>query len=198
MSERSERMSNILEIAEGLFSRQGYENTSMRQIAAEAGSGKASLYYYFKSKEEIFQEVLEKEASELLEKFNESNGEKVSFQEKLYNFLNIPLEIFQRHGNILIKFFFKHHDISLLKSRCIMISTKEIFLKKCHELIEEGINLGYIRRDLDVERLIKVYIFNLIRTLFLRLPGEPEAESMEDKKLNYEFMIEIMLKGITV
>lgn len=36
-----------------LFTDQGYETTSMRQIADELGINKASLYYYFDSKEAI-------------------------------------------------------------------------------------------------------------------------------------------------
>ena len=52
-----------------LFTEQGYEATSLRQIADELGINKASLYYYFDGKEAILQSLLDQrgdEAEELL------------------------------------------------------------------------------------------------------------------------------------
>lgn len=44
---------NILRASEKLFMEKGIENTSMDDIAAESGYSKATLYVYFKNKEEI-------------------------------------------------------------------------------------------------------------------------------------------------
>ncbi len=49
----------ILEAAAKLFREQGYSGTSLRQIAKRARIEAASVYYYFQSKEEILDEVLE-------------------------------------------------------------------------------------------------------------------------------------------
>jgi AcrR family transcriptional regulator len=49
----AETRAEIQRVAVALFSSQGYEATSMRQIADELGIRKASLYYHFASKEEI-------------------------------------------------------------------------------------------------------------------------------------------------
>lgn len=56
-------------VALRLFTEQGYEATSLRQIADELGINKASLYYYFSGKEAILQSLLDErgnEAEELL------------------------------------------------------------------------------------------------------------------------------------
>ena len=56
-------------VALALFIAQGYEATSLRQIADELGINKASLYYHFKNKEEIVASALDDrgaEADELL------------------------------------------------------------------------------------------------------------------------------------
>ncbi|QXC63362.1 TetR/AcrR family transcriptional regulator [Aquihabitans sp. G128] len=49
----------ILEVATELFAEQGYEATSLREIAERLGFTKAALYYHFKSKDEILQTLLE-------------------------------------------------------------------------------------------------------------------------------------------
>ena len=48
----------ILEISAELFSEQGYDGTSLRQIADRMGFTKAALYYHFQSKEEIIRALV--------------------------------------------------------------------------------------------------------------------------------------------
>jgi AcrR family transcriptional regulator len=43
----------ILDIAQDLFCSQGYDKTSLRQIADELGFSKAAIYYHFESKDDI-------------------------------------------------------------------------------------------------------------------------------------------------
>lgn len=47
----------LLKAAAALFSRKGYEGTSMRDIAAVSGMLAGSIYWHFSSKEEIFLQV---------------------------------------------------------------------------------------------------------------------------------------------
>lgn len=49
-----ERRSSIIEAASTVFREMGYERASMAAISARAGGSKATLYGYFKSKEELF------------------------------------------------------------------------------------------------------------------------------------------------
>ncbi len=55
---KDDNKNKILEAMFHLVAKQGYEKTSMREIAETAGMQKPSLYYYFKSKEEIFLETI--------------------------------------------------------------------------------------------------------------------------------------------
>jgi len=51
--------SRLRELALQLFAEQGYEKTSLREIAERLGVTKAALYYYFKSKEDIVASLVE-------------------------------------------------------------------------------------------------------------------------------------------
>ena len=51
----------ILEIAQEIFSKFGYKKTTLDDIANAVRKGKSSLYYYFSSKEDLFQAVIMKE-----------------------------------------------------------------------------------------------------------------------------------------
>lgn len=52
------RRQAILDVAAGMFAEQGYERVSVAAIAAKTGRSKATLYKYFKSKEELFTAVM--------------------------------------------------------------------------------------------------------------------------------------------
>jgi AcrR family transcriptional regulator len=55
---RVDRRAQLLEAAGAVVARSGYANTSMKEIAAEAGVAQALLHYYFESKEELLSEVV--------------------------------------------------------------------------------------------------------------------------------------------
>ena len=56
--EREARKQRILKGALEVFKTSGLEGATMDQIASAAGFGKATLYYYFKSKEEVLSAIL--------------------------------------------------------------------------------------------------------------------------------------------
>jgi AcrR family transcriptional regulator len=57
--EPNSRKEQIFDIALGLFAKNGFENVSMRDIAAEAGIKAASIYNHFPGKEEILEAIYE-------------------------------------------------------------------------------------------------------------------------------------------
>ncbi|GAA4340548.1 TetR family transcriptional regulator [Streptomyces venetus] len=56
---RGDTRQRIQDVALGLFAEQGYEKTSLREIAERLDVTKAALYYHFKTKEEILVSIFE-------------------------------------------------------------------------------------------------------------------------------------------
>ena len=54
----TERRAQIIQAALACFTRKGFNNTTMDDIVAESGLSKGSLYWYFKSKDELFAEAM--------------------------------------------------------------------------------------------------------------------------------------------
>jgi AcrR family transcriptional regulator len=50
-----ERRAQIIEAALACYTRKGYANTTMDDIVAESGLSKGAIYWYFKSKDDVFQ-----------------------------------------------------------------------------------------------------------------------------------------------
>lgn len=58
LEERKQRKELILNGALEVFKKKGIEGATIDEIAIQSGFGKATLYYYFKSKEEVFSAIL--------------------------------------------------------------------------------------------------------------------------------------------
>lgn len=69
---KDERRDAIVAIAKEAFLEFGYAGTSMSCIAARVGGSKATLYSYFKSKEELFVAVVEKKCQQIQHLLNEA------------------------------------------------------------------------------------------------------------------------------
>src|SRR5579862_812182 len=57
--ERGDTRSRIQAVAVELFTEQGYDKTSLREIAEQLGVTKAALYYHFKSKDDILHSLVD-------------------------------------------------------------------------------------------------------------------------------------------
>lgn len=60
VKEATERRNEILDVAERLFCAKGYDNTSTNDILAEIGIARGTLYYHFKSKEDILDAMIDR------------------------------------------------------------------------------------------------------------------------------------------
>ncbi|EEM47841.1 TetR/AcrR family transcriptional regulator [Bacillus cereus] len=58
VKEYEERRKEILETAERLFLKKGYTKTTVNDILKEIGIAKGTFYHYFKSKEEVMDEII--------------------------------------------------------------------------------------------------------------------------------------------
>jgi TetR/AcrR family transcriptional regulator, cholesterol catabolism regulator len=65
----SQRRDNLVKLAAELFAKKGYQATTVREIADEAGILSGSLYHHFDSKESIVDEVLSSFLDDLLSSY---------------------------------------------------------------------------------------------------------------------------------
>jgi AcrR family transcriptional regulator len=84
----------LIDEARAIFARFGYNKTTVDDIARTAGKGKSTFYYYFKSKEEIFKAVLDKEAEILRIKLLAAINTNKSAIEKIKDYIFTRFESF--------------------------------------------------------------------------------------------------------
>ena len=90
---------SIVEAARRVFAKYTLRKTTMEDIALEAGKAKSSIYYYFKSKEEIVQAVVEEEIEAALDEIKRAVMEQDSPEKKLRTYSLTRMKILHRLGN---------------------------------------------------------------------------------------------------
>lgn len=68
VKEAEERRNEILDVAQRLFTAKGFDNTSTNDILNEIGIARGTLYYHFKSKEEILDAMIDRTTKQLVDK----------------------------------------------------------------------------------------------------------------------------------
>ncbi|WP_438432757.1 TetR/AcrR family transcriptional regulator [Gorillibacterium sp. sgz500922] len=98
----ADKRSLILEAAETCFTEKGYHAASMQDIAGQLNMAKGSLYFYFKSKEEMLVEIVKKYIGEFLGLLEaEVDSENPDAREVLVRQLCKRLEFSDSHQKLL-------------------------------------------------------------------------------------------------
>ena len=89
----------ILKIAQEIFSKYGYKKTTLDDIANAVRKGKSSLYYYFKSKEDLFQAVIMKEVELLAKELDKVVNRNTDPIDKLRDYMMTKINTFRNLAN---------------------------------------------------------------------------------------------------
>ncbi|MGI4727122.1 MAG: TetR/AcrR family transcriptional regulator [Janthinobacterium lividum] len=165
--EKADKKDHILDIAEKVFSKLGYDGASTRLISGEANVNMAMLNYYFGSKEGLFIAVFERKINSfyaLLQNIteDESLGSWNKLEQCIDRYLDRVFENSDLHQLINREVSLSNHpEISDKISKILMINILEF-----KKVIEDGIKNGSFYKDADIEMCIitifgtKNYIIN--------------------------------------
>ena len=141
LEERKQRKELILNGALEVFKTKGIKGATIDEIAIQSGFGKATLYYYFKSKEEVFSAILTNGWQKLWVDLEPTIAK--SYNSPREMFLNLLLKISDnvkaRPG--LFEFLFNAPKKHLFESKPWAKYQERIY-SVIHTIIEEGIALG--------------------------------------------------------
>ncbi len=100
----------IIRISGHIFSRFGFRKTTMEEIAKALKKGKSSIYYYYGSKEEIFEAVVLYEANTLRNLLTKAIKSVDSPIEKLRSYVFVRMKSFEKLSNYYNAIFDKDLD----------------------------------------------------------------------------------------
>jgi AcrR family transcriptional regulator len=91
----------LLAAAVKLISSQGYQQTSLQQIAAEAGLTKGALYHHFRTKEEVLRRIHDEMMTEVIAASRPVMDAGAGAEETLREMIRVHLHVIETHGEAI-------------------------------------------------------------------------------------------------
>jgi len=110
MVNKEEVRKKIIISAGQIFSHYGFKKTTMDEIAKALKIGKSSIYYYFESKEKIFEAVINHEANILRNELTKAIKSVESPVDKMKNYVFVRMKSFEKLANYYNAIFDKNLD----------------------------------------------------------------------------------------
>lgn len=153
----------IIISAGAIFSRYGFKKTTMDEIAKALKMGKSSIYYYFSSKEDIFEAVVLYEANVLRNELTKAIKSVESPVDKVRNYVFVRMKTFEKLSNYYNAIFDKNLD---------------------HFEFIEHIRLKYDREELAILRLLLYHgarkkVFNVTNSSYTALAIQTSLKGLE-------------------
>ncbi|UPK68195.1 TetR/AcrR family transcriptional regulator [Chitinophaga filiformis] len=180
MKEQKNRIKDLLLItAEVMFAENGYEGTTVRDIAAKAGINPALIYYHFESKEHLYRSIFELRLRLLTDALNALPVNTTAGScERLLNYVTIYISGIRDNF-----YFYRILNSEVFSFRNPSFKTAILdTVKASSDMFREVIRTGVARkefRDIDTD-LFLMTLFHLLHQIIGRSPLASELLNLEE------------------
>ena len=131
------RRAELIAAARELFDKNGIENTQVSQIVKKVGVAQGLFYYYFRSKEDVVNQVIQIVMGEINEQAEEivQSSEK-SFIEKLNSYIRLYLDLIDQFSGDSEKDL--HSMLDIIGQNPIAKQAHQLMVEKLKKLMRQG------------------------------------------------------------
>ncbi|CAH0224062.1 HTH-type transcriptional repressor Bm3R1 [Peribacillus sp. Bi96] len=155
-----DRKKLILEAATKSFSLFGYKATTMDQVAKIANVGKGTIYTFYKNKEELFKEIVQRLIEEMKYEAEQSLDDQLHFFENLHRAVYRILEFRQEH-QLSLKLLQEEREIGTPAVQDMVNEMEEAIVSYIKEKLKIAIFKGYIQPcdpEITAFLMLKMYL----------------------------------------
>jgi AcrR family transcriptional regulator len=178
------RREHLVRVSAKLFREQGYEATSVRDIAAAAGIQSGSWVYHFPTKQEILAAVMEEGLARSLERIEAIAARPMKARDKFRALVRTHLETILAPGQDFIPVLLYDWRSLQRSSRPKVIALQDRYEAVWDEVIRELQRSGDWARPTKVDRLLMFGALNWIAHWYQRR-GALDMEELTDEAVDF-------------
>ncbi len=149
------QIDRILQGGEELFLKAGIKSVTMDDIAKQVGMSKKTIYQFFKDKNELVIALVKKKLDEDECMIKDIIAKSTNVIEEMINMMKGSEEVFSRINPVVIHDMQKYHPGAW---EVFQNFKAEVIIHTLEELLNKGINQGYIRPDIDVKIMARMRV----------------------------------------
>lgn len=147
-----ERRAQLLNAASAVFRRKGLQATSINDIVTEFGGDRASVYYYYSSKEEIFHELVGEVIAGMVTSAEALAASDNPVADKLAQLIEDVFDAFEKH--FPYQYIYIQEDLSRVRRSESASARRLVVLGDRYEtailgVVRDGVASGELRSDID-------------------------------------------------
>jgi len=187
------RLELILSSAAALMARNGYGQTSIRDVARETKLSLAGMYYYFQSKEDLLYKIQHRTFASLLEEQEEVASGGIDGRERLRSLIGTHLSFYTRHFNEMKICTFELQSLTGERYREVEELRRRYFRLTAGIVGEILAGRGPAAEREAEARHYTLFIFGMLNWIFMWFDPERDAplEDLTDR------LVHLALHGLT-
>jgi len=192
-----DRKEQIIQAAKELLSKFGFKKTTMEDIARAARMAKATLYYYFTSKEDILREIIQREGESLRKELEEGVRNANTAKEKLKKYAYTRFHFLRK-----LALYYKTINEKLYSHIQFIEQERKKFDEFEMDMLEKILREGVERGEFDIPEP-RLYAFMLLQAIKgLEFPlATGVALNFDGKEMELDralsLLLNILLHGIS-
>ena len=159
-TKKREKYEQILEAAIRVFARQGYYNSTISQVAREAGVGDGTIYLYFKNKDDILDNFFSYKTTQIFSQFKDEVDCCRNALDKLSQLVACHLKEFEQNRDLAVVYEVETRMRRHLSDEKIKEMSR-MYYDLVAEIVDQGQAEGTIRQNIPIH-LVKQYLIGAV------------------------------------
>lgn len=192
--EQQMRRECIIEAAQLLFERKGYEPTTVEEIAETAELGKGTIYSYFKSKEEIYIAILEKRLDTLIEQMKTAIREPKSAVDALQRLYDTFVVYYRERKGFVASLFVQADEQVFYRLGGLVSGLKNkaaVWMDLVGQVLQWGIERGEFV-PMDVPKTARIVVGLILGLIIQHDMGQIDSDLISYR----DEVFDLVLKGL--
>ncbi len=197
--EKESRSRQIQEIAAELFYKKGYAETSLDEIARRAEISKATIYLYFKSKDDLYYQIVEPALAELSRRLVGIAGNSEEPAEiTVRKIIDATRDVFFNDpGSYHLVSRYNAAEFKRLLPKNRLDNLKSLMRSNFHQMeqaVQKGIDQG-VFHDADA-KLVSIILWNCFMGVIQFQENRMDSERTDYRRPTIDAAVDLILKGL--
>lgn len=187
---KEEKKIEILRAAGPVFFTKGFEGTKIEDIAREAGIGKGTVYEYFESKQQLFEDTLAYNYELMVDSLRQALAQGEYIRDKIIAFARFMTDLISNHLHLFD--LMATSSILAREMGAIILESNVRLGSVLLDTVKAAVGKGELRSDLEPEIIVSVILGTVYQYCSLKVIFHKQ----KSQDIDFDRLVDAVVQGI--